>query len=137
MKVAVQCESPLLQRSLELFLAGHLSSLKQCDIVIRDKRIDDGRNALLVDSSDDADLQKPFSRSQLFLTLENRLEGTKSVEAIMELADELHEVQEMSEPEHSATDGKMDFSVLEKRIEKLTQEYQENVIKAVRAFYEG
>ena len=41
MKVAIQCESALLQRSLELFLEGHLSSLKQCDIVIRDTKIMD------------------------------------------------------------------------------------------------
>jgi len=30
----------------------------------------------------------------------------------------------------------MDFDILEKRIESLTQEYQSNIIQAVKAFYE-
>ena len=30
----------------------------------------------------------------------------------------------------------LDFEILEKRIESLTQEYQANILKAVRAFYE-
>ena len=71
MKVAVQCDSPLLQRSLELFLDEYLSSLKQCDIVVRDKRIEnDPHLTLLIGASSDADLVKPFSRSQLMLVLE-------------------------------------------------------------------
>ena len=37
MKIAVECKSPLLQKSLELFLEQYLSSVKQCDIVVRDK----------------------------------------------------------------------------------------------------
>ena len=37
MKVAVECKSPLMQKSLEMFLQNHLSTLKQCDIVIRDE----------------------------------------------------------------------------------------------------
>ena len=31
----------------------------------------------------------------------------------------------------------MDFDILEKRIEYLTKEYQENILRAVKAFYEN
>ena len=34
------------------------------------------------------------------------------------------------------TEEKISFEILERHIEKLTQEYQANILKAVRAFYE-
>ena len=65
-KVAVQCDSPLLQRSLELFLEGQLSSIRQCDILIRDKDIrDDNRPTFVIGATESADLIKPFSKAQL------------------------------------------------------------------------
>jgi hypothetical protein len=136
-KVAVQCESPLLQRAFEHFLDGHLTALKQSDIVIRDRKVDDGRPMILVDSTPEADLRKPFSRSQLMMVLEGRLQENASVKQIRQLTEEM-EVDSVPSDEASAPDdnGELDFSILEKRIEKLTQEYQQNVLKAVRAFYE-
>lgn len=41
-------------------------------------------------------------------------------------------MQEAPQEEEEA----MDFSILEKRIEALTYEYQQNILRAVRAFYE-
>ncbi len=127
MKVAVQCESPLLQRSLELFLAGQLSSLKHCNVVIRDRRVNDEHKALYVSDASDADLVKPFSRSQLMLVLDRMFEDEQSVQEIKEITEAI---------EISKKSPDMDFSILEKRIEKLTQEYQANILKAVQAFYE-
>ena len=129
MKVAVQCESPLLQRSLELFLKGHLSSLKQCDVVVSDQRLaETGRPVLLVSSGSDADIVKPFSRSQLMIVLEQALKKEEEMGEIAAIADEMEPEIEEEAP--------LDFKILEKRIELLTKEYQQNVLKAVRAFYE-
>lgn len=124
MKVAVQCESALLQRSLELFLEGHLSSLKQCDVVLRDTKIMDSHHSLYISDDEDADIKKPFSRSQLFVVLEafyNKMDEIESIQSY-------DEVVEFSE-------GK-DFSLLEERIDQLTQEYKNNVLRVVKAFYE-
>jgi len=120
MKVGVECKSPLLQKSLELFLSSHLSSIKQCDIVVRDfKRVDDERTFYIA-KDNDADLVKPFSKSTLILALESRYEGigldTKNMD--------------------DRVDEPADFDILEKRIDMLTQEYKQNILKAVRAFYE-
>ncbi len=120
MKVAVECKSPLMQKSLELFLGEHLSSSKQCDIVLRDEPCLENPKCFYVSSSSDADLVKPFSKSQLILALENRY---KSVGKEM-----LHEEILEQEP--------MNFEILEKRIDSLTKEYQANILKAVKAFYE-
>lgn len=121
MKVAVECKSPLLQKSLELFLDKHLSSLKHSDIVIRDVRCLNDERCFYISSDKDSDLVKPFSKSQLILALEKRYKSlNKDTASIEEKEDE----------------DALDFDILQKRIEALTQEYQENILKAVKAFYE-
>ena len=123
MKVAVECQSPLLQKSLELFLANYLSSLKQCDIVVRDIECLNDERCFYVSNKPNADLVKPFSKSQLIIALENRYD---------ELKEDEPEVEESTEVNNEP----MDFEILEKRIEFLTKEYQENILRAVKAFYE-
>jgi len=126
MKVAIQCESPLLQRSLELFLEGRLSSQRHCDIVVRDHEVHDNEHlSLLIGTSESSDLIKPFSKAQLFHALTQKLDVLK------------HEVSFHTSPlieEEEETE--VSFDILERHIEKLTREYQVNILKAVRAFYE-
>ena len=120
MRVAVECKSPLLQKSLELFLGKHLSSLKHCDIIVRDTKCLEDDRCFYISTKKDSDLIKPFSKSQLILALEKKyLSLNKKI------------IQSNYE-----TDDYMEFEILEKRIESLTKEYQANIIKAVRAFYE-
>jgi len=127
MKVSVQCESPLLQRSLELFLEGHLTSLRHCDIVIRDKNIHDEEHpTFIIGVNEKADLIKPFSKAQLFHALTHAIERSKAVSPVNIAAALPQETS--SEP--------VSFEILERHIEKLTREYQANILKAVRAFYE-
>ena len=119
MKIAVECQSPLLQKSLELFLSNYLSSIKQCDIVLRDRECLGNTRCMYISSDKNADIIKPFSKSQLIMNIEERYK---------ELYNEtLHD---------NSDEESMDFSILEKRIEQLTQEYQENIIRSVKAFYE-
>ena len=121
MKVAVECQSPLLQKSLELFLAEYLSSTKQCDIVIRDIECINDSKCFYISTDKKADLLKPFSKSQLILALEKRYKEMG-----------LH--VEDSEDE---TEEKISFDILEKRIDYLTKEYQKNIINSIKAFYES
>jgi len=116
MKVAVECHSPLLQKSLELFLSKYLSSKKQCDIVVRDEECLDDERCFYISSDSKADLIKPFSKSQLILALESKYKKEHPL------------VQEENKS--------LDFEILEKRIEQLTQEYKENILRTVKAFYE-
>lgn len=118
MKVAVQCQSPLLQKSLEFFLEKYLTSANRCDILIRDVACLNDARCFYIANDANADLKKPFSKAQLILALEERY------------------AQEEHETEVQTPDKIMDFEVLEKRIEFLTKEYQENIIRAVKAFYE-
>jgi hypothetical protein len=126
LKVAVQCDSPLLQRSLELFLEGNLSSLRQCDILIRDKEIyDDQYPTFVIGSDETADLIKPFSKAQLLHALNQKMESDQHVP--------LPSVENIVS---SGNEEGVSFEILERHIDKLTREYQANILKAIRAFYE-
>ncbi|MEJ2414395.1 MAG: hypothetical protein P8Y22_03895, partial [Sulfurimonas sp.] len=124
MRVAVECSSPLLQKSLELFLGSYLDSSKKSDIVIRDTKCLNDPKCFYISNNAQADLMKPFSKSQLILALEKKYDALKPKQ-------EKESVKKVDEFEE---DG-LDFSVLEKRIEFLTNEYKENVLRAIKAFY--
>jgi len=124
MKVAVQCESPLLQRSIELFLQNHLSSLKQCDVVIRDKKILDSYHSLFVSSEADADIKKPFSSSGLHLALDKYYDKIVNIQSVKDYDEEV------------LTPSQDPYLALEEKIDELTQAYKNNLLKAVKDFYE-
>jgi len=123
MKVAVECRSPLLQKALELFLSRYLSSKKHCDIVIRDEPCLEDERCFYISDKSDGDLVKPFSKSQLILALEKKYKTSSTLSSLK---------QELS----SESEELMDFTILQKRIEALTHEYQENILNVVKAFYE-
>ena len=125
MKIAIQCDSPLLQRSLELFLEGNLSSLRQCDLLIRDKNIhDDQYPTFIIGSDESSDLIKPFSKAQLLHALNQKFDSDK------------HAHSPLIEESLSSSEEGVSFEILERHIDKLTREYQSNILKAIRAFYE-
>lgn len=127
MKVAIQCDSPLLQRSLELFLEGHLTSYRQCNILIRDKNIrDDEHLTFVIGTQEGYDLIKPFSKAQLLHALAHAIEEGKTAPVVK---------AEMEFPSEN-TQEPVSFEILEHHIDKLTREYQANILKAIRAFYE-
>ncbi len=128
MKVAVECQSPLLQKSLEIFLSRYLTSSKKSDIVIRDEKCLENRKCFYIANDEKADLLKPFSKSQLILALEKKYNALY-VQLSSTDDTESNAVEEV--PKEA-----LDFSVLEKRIEYLTKEYQENILRVVKAFYE-
>jgi len=129
MRVAVACQSPLLQKSLELFLAKYLTASKKCDIIIQDEECLGDERCFYIGSDEKADLKKPFSKSQLILALEKKYDALYS--AVQE-----DEVIKKEYFEEYFQEDSMDFKILEKRIEFLTQEYQANILRAVKAFYE-
>ncbi len=120
--MAVECRSPLLQKSLEMFLSNYLSSIKQCDILVRDIKCVDDERCFYVSQDESSDLMKPFSKSQLVLALESRYK--------------IFDKKVKSQNACTTIDDTLDFTILEKRIDILTQEYKENILKAVKAFYE-
>ena len=126
MKIAVECQSPLLQKSLEVFLSKYLSSSKKSDIIIRDEECLNDSKCFYIASSEKADLLKPFSKAQLVLALE------KKYNQLYPRTVDSAEVKTQAKESETT----MDFQILQDRIEFLTKEYQENILRAVKAFYE-
>jgi len=115
MKIAIECNSLLLQQALEQFLASSLVTKKHADIIIRDQKNDDPKTFYIAQDPN-ADLQKPFSKANLLLELQKRLQKQQP---------------QIKQPQEE----KKDFALLEKRIHMLTQEYEKNILETIKAFY--
>ena len=130
MKVAIECRSPLLQKSLENFLEGHLCSSRNCDLLLSDENLLDRENLLRIGSDGDADILKPFSKSQLFLKLEQFYKVKEEVGSAVEIANELDSFDGV---ELAFTDTPVtNVNELEKKIERLTASYVQGVMSLVR-----
>ncbi len=131
MKIYIQCKSALLQRSLEMFLSDYLSTYKQSDIVLRDfQKKDETKPHFFIASNEDADIQKPFTRSYLLQFLEKKYSELGLSDTVKTLEELETFTDENIEPKTP------NFDLLEKRIELLTLEYQKNILNVVKAFYE-
>jgi len=122
LKIAIECKSPLLQKSLEMFLKKYLSSTKQSDILITDEECLGDERCFYIGTTSQANLVKPFSKSQLILALENRYKTLDK--------------EEVSSNIEFENEDSMNFDILQKRIEFLTKKYQDDIINSVKAFYE-
>ncbi len=65
MKVALVCDSPLLKKSLQLYLKESVSSYEECDFVISDRVVKSKKPVLHIGKEKDATLQVPFSKEEV------------------------------------------------------------------------
>jgi len=119
LKLSIICDSLLLQNSLEIFLREYLSSYKQCKMVLSDKKRDIDKPVVIINSSKDADIRIPFSKSSLLVDLQNIYQKTFKKDGIGQKKAEQSNLWK-----------------LERKIDKLTLEFRENLIKTIRDFYE-
>lgn len=131
MKVAIECRSPLLQKSLENFLDGHLSSPHSCDILLSDESLD-RENLLRIGSDETADILKPFSKSQLFLKLEQFYKVKEDASEVMTIAQELDLDENVSEV---FSESASDLQSLEEKITRLSASYVQGVMSLVREYH--
>ncbi len=130
MKIAIECRSPLLQKSLENFLQGHLASSKNCDYLISDEKLVGRDNLVRIGSDSEADIIKPFSKAQLFLKLEALYKRDHALQEAMKISSAFDEELESESIEALETD------LLEEKIERLTRQYIKGVMSLVRDHYE-
>jgi hypothetical protein len=120
MKIAVECRSVLMQRALEKFLKNALVSREEAQILVTDReeaKEADGVPVLVVGKVKGG-IQKPFTRSQLMLRLEEALEKAQANREIAAgLADE----------ENAAT--------LEEKIEPIVRRFVAELLYTVKEHY--
>ena len=88
LKVCVLCDSVLLEVALKKFLKNYITTYKECDIVLSDKKIN-VKKTLLIVGQKNAYIKKPFTRSSLILKLEKFERGRlnkSSLEKKIEIA---------------------------------------------------
>ncbi|MDE5925570.1 MAG: hypothetical protein K2N75_02875 [Helicobacter sp.] len=71
MKIALICDSLLLDRSLEMYLKEYLTSYKLCDFVVATQRVESQKPVFLIGDFEEANLKIPFTREMLLQELEN------------------------------------------------------------------
>lgn len=69
MKVFIDCDCEILQKTLELFLKDHAASAQDCDFVISDEPQSSAKPLFLI--GEDGDLTLPFSKNTLLTKLED------------------------------------------------------------------
>jgi len=119
LKIALACQSILLEKSLEVFLKNHIAPYKQCDFVISDRNIEINKPLFNI-GIEKADLIMPFSRSTLMLKLEN-------------FYDNLYK--------NTSTDKSQNNEIknqeLEKKITKLTDTFRDDLLNVIKEYYDN
>jgi len=113
LKVSINCHSLLLQKSLENFLRGYIVSKNRADFIISDREIDVDKPLFVVGR----DVEKPFSRSRLFIELERFEKKIKTLSAVKNISKNLE-----------------DLSSLEKEIELLTKDFVQKIVQIVKKY---
>ncbi|MDD6055648.1 MAG: hypothetical protein SOW25_06115 [Helicobacter sp.] len=71
MKIALICDSLLLDRSLELYLKEYLTSYKLCDFVVATQSVESKKPVFLIGNFEGANLAIPFTKEILLRELES------------------------------------------------------------------
>ena len=117
MKIALACQSVLLEKSLEIFLKSYITPYKQCNFVISDREIEIDKPLFYI-ATENSDLIMPFSKSALMLKVEkfyDTLNSSKEVEKTV----------------------KIDVKDIEEKITKLTDDFRKNLISTIREHYDN
>ncbi|NPA29118.1 MAG: hypothetical protein GXO33_02920 [Epsilonproteobacteria bacterium] len=108
MKIELRCRSKLLRESLKRFLKDHQIVEEGGDLIVCDEKIETRVPSLRIGTDEEADLIKPFTRSQLLLRLE--------------------ELQKRS----ALRDLPVEEETLEEKIEAATTRFVREIVKIVK-----
>lgn len=119
MKIAIVCDSPLLEQCLRYYLKDFITSHRQCDFVIADRPIEIDKPLCLISMQEDAAIMKPFTRTQLLV-------GVQRFFKSLRIKPRLREIDE----------GHKDYA-LKKRIEEIMSNFADELYWAMSEHYEG
>jgi hypothetical protein len=118
-KISVLCDSLLLKKSLEIFLKEHITTYKNAELIISDKKLDVKKPLLVVGTSEESDIVIPFSKSSLLIRLEN-----------------IYDKKVGRKKNSPKKEEKRELWKLEREIDKLTLKFREDLINTIREYYE-
>jgi len=100
MRVSINCNSPLLQEALKLYLADMIVDVSESEFIVSDHLKDANKPIFLVSHCDDATLKIPFTRDMLLVGLEefaykhkDKNEEERELELMIEELDKKHKAK--------------------------------------------
>lgn len=96
MKIALICDSLLLDRSLEMYLKEYLTSYKLCDFVVATQPVESQKPVFLIGDFEGANLKIPFTRELLLQELDTFYQSLKGGRLSDDMAQEMRDIKAMN-----------------------------------------
>lgn len=116
MKIAVECQSILLKKALDIFLEPFIASKKQCDFVVCDYEGSFNCPVFQIDTKS-AHIKKPFGKD--------------------ELIEKLEEFYVLTCKHENVKQEKIISTKLEDDIENLTKDFSKKLVNLIKSHYES
>ena len=117
MKIALACQSVLLEKSLEIFLKSYITPYKQCNFVISDRKIEIDKPLFYI-ATENSDLIIPFSKSALMIKVESFYDS-------------------LFKEETKESIKKVDIKDIEVKITKLTDNFRDDLVSLIKEHYDN
>ena len=117
MKIALICDSLLLDRSLEMYLKEYLTSYKLCDFVVATQPVESQKPVFLIGNFEGANLKIPFTRELLLQELDTFYQSLKGGRLSDDMAQEMRDIKAINATSASFIGSKIESPNIQNTLE--------------------
>ena len=117
MKIALICDSLLLDRSLEMYLKEYLTSYKLCDFVVATQPVESQKPVFLIGDFEGANLKIPFTRELLLQELDSFYQALKGGRLSDDMAQEMRDIKAINATSASFIGSKIESPNIQNTLE--------------------
>ena len=117
MKIALICDSLLLDRSLEMYLKEYLTSYKLCDFVVATQPVESQKPVFLIGNFEGANLKIPFTRELLLQELDTFYQSLKGGHLSDDMAQEMRDIKAINATSASFIGSKIESPNIQNTLE--------------------
>lgn len=117
MKIALICDSLLLDRSLEMYLKEYLTSYKLCDFVVATQPVESQKPIFLIGDFEGANLKIPFTRELLLQELDTFYQSLKGGSLSDDMAQEMRDIKAINATSASFIGSKIESPNIQNTLE--------------------
>lgn len=117
MKIALICDSLLLDRSLEMYLKEYLTSYKLCDFVVATQPVESQKPVFLIGDFEGANLKIPFTRELLLQELDTFYQSLKGGRLSDDMAQEMRDIKAINATSASFIGSKIESPNIQNTLE--------------------
>ena len=117
MKIALICDSLLLDRSLEMYLKEYLTSYKLCVFVVATQPVESQKPVFLIGDFEGANLKIPFTRELLLQELDTFYQSLKGGRLSDDMAQEMRDIKAINATSASFIGSKIESPNIQNTLE--------------------